>query len=147
MKPHRLKLTHHLILTYGLYRKMECYVCCSVGGISIAHRGTLQLCRLLCAAPTLGDRGGAEPVSLRRLCGFLASCDSGKLQGPLGADAEMCDSAKSCTSALPCHFFTFRSARVLLQSTLANTPTAPCLTDCTGSVRRLPAVRLTLQCG
>jgi acetoin utilization deacetylase AcuC-like enzyme len=26
MKPHRLKLTHHLVLTYGLYRKMECYV-------------------------------------------------------------------------------------------------------------------------
>jgi histone deacetylase 1/2 len=26
MKPHRLKLTHHLIKCYGLYRKMECYV-------------------------------------------------------------------------------------------------------------------------
>ena len=25
MKPHRLKLTHHLVLGYGLYRKMECY--------------------------------------------------------------------------------------------------------------------------
>jgi histone deacetylase 1/2 len=25
MKPHRLKLAHHLILTYGLYRKMEVY--------------------------------------------------------------------------------------------------------------------------
>jgi histone deacetylase 1/2 len=25
MKPHRLKLAHHLILGYGLYRKMECY--------------------------------------------------------------------------------------------------------------------------
>lgn len=25
MKPHRLKLAHHLILSYGLYRKMECY--------------------------------------------------------------------------------------------------------------------------
>jgi len=25
MKPHRIKLTHHLILSYGLYRKMECY--------------------------------------------------------------------------------------------------------------------------
>ncbi len=23
MKPHRLKLTHHLLLTYGMYRKME----------------------------------------------------------------------------------------------------------------------------
>ena len=26
MKPFRMKLAHHLILTYGLYRKMECYV-------------------------------------------------------------------------------------------------------------------------
>ncbi len=26
MKPHRLKLTHHLVLGYGLYRKMEVYV-------------------------------------------------------------------------------------------------------------------------
>ena len=25
MKPHRLKLAHNLLLTYGLYRKMECY--------------------------------------------------------------------------------------------------------------------------
>jgi len=25
MKPHRIKMAHHLILTYGLYRKMECY--------------------------------------------------------------------------------------------------------------------------
>lgn len=25
MKPHRLKLAHHLILTYGLYREMDCY--------------------------------------------------------------------------------------------------------------------------
>lgn len=25
MKPHRLKLAHHLILSYNLYRKMDCY--------------------------------------------------------------------------------------------------------------------------
>jgi len=25
MKPHRIKLAHHLVLSYGLYRKMECY--------------------------------------------------------------------------------------------------------------------------
>ena len=25
MKPHRIKMAHHLILTYGLYRQMECY--------------------------------------------------------------------------------------------------------------------------
>lgn len=26
MKPHRLKLTHHLLLTYGLYRKLHVFV-------------------------------------------------------------------------------------------------------------------------
>lgn len=26
MKPHRLKLTHHLILSYNLYRRLEVYV-------------------------------------------------------------------------------------------------------------------------
>lgn len=31
MKPHRLKLAHHLVLGYGLYRKMEVYV--SGGGV------------------------------------------------------------------------------------------------------------------
>jgi acetoin utilization deacetylase AcuC-like enzyme len=25
MKPHRLRLTHHLLLTYGLYRDMDVY--------------------------------------------------------------------------------------------------------------------------
>jgi acetoin utilization deacetylase AcuC-like enzyme len=31
MKPHRLKLAHHLIQAYGLYRKMEVYVSASGG--------------------------------------------------------------------------------------------------------------------
>lgn len=26
MKPHRLRLTHQLLLSYGLYRKMDVYV-------------------------------------------------------------------------------------------------------------------------
>lgn len=26
MKPHRIRMTHNLILNYGLYRKMEIYV-------------------------------------------------------------------------------------------------------------------------
>jgi histone deacetylase 1/2 len=29
MKPHRIRMTHNLILNYGLYRKMEVYVCLS----------------------------------------------------------------------------------------------------------------------
>jgi histone deacetylase 1/2 len=27
MKPHRIRMAHNLILNYGLYRKMEVYVC------------------------------------------------------------------------------------------------------------------------
>lgn len=32
MKPHRLKLTHHLLLTYNLYRRMDVYVRGGRGG-------------------------------------------------------------------------------------------------------------------
>ncbi len=28
MKPHRIRMTHNLLLNYGLYRKMEIYVSC-----------------------------------------------------------------------------------------------------------------------
>lgn len=34
MKPHRIRMTHNLLLNYGLYRKMEIYVCL----ISVAVR-------------------------------------------------------------------------------------------------------------
>lgn len=27
MKPHRIRMVHNLVLNYGLYRKMEIYVC------------------------------------------------------------------------------------------------------------------------
>lgn len=27
MKPHRIRMTHSLIMNYGLYKKMEIYVC------------------------------------------------------------------------------------------------------------------------
>lgn len=30
MKPHRIRMTHNLILNYGLYRKMEIYVSKSI---------------------------------------------------------------------------------------------------------------------
>lgn len=36
MKPHRIRMTHNLLLNYGLYRKMEIYVCL----ISVAVRLT-----------------------------------------------------------------------------------------------------------
>lgn len=28
MKPHRIRMTHSLVMNYGLYKKMEIYVCC-----------------------------------------------------------------------------------------------------------------------
>ena len=30
MKPHRMRMTHNLLLNYGLYRKMEIYVSVSI---------------------------------------------------------------------------------------------------------------------
>ena len=30
MKPHRIRMTHNLLLNYGLYRKMEIYVSCTI---------------------------------------------------------------------------------------------------------------------
>uniref|UniRef100_A0A8C4LRM0 Histone deacetylase n=1 Tax=Equus asinus asinus TaxID=83772 RepID=A0A8C4LRM0_EQUAS len=30
MKPHRIRMTHNLLLNYGLYRKMEIYVKMSI---------------------------------------------------------------------------------------------------------------------
>lgn len=30
MKPHRIRMTHNLLLNYGLYRKMEIYVCIQI---------------------------------------------------------------------------------------------------------------------
>ena len=34
MKPHRIRMTHNLLLNYGLYRKMEIYVWCNHNGKS-----------------------------------------------------------------------------------------------------------------
>lgn len=31
MKPHRIRMTHNLLLNYGLYRKMEIYVSTTIG--------------------------------------------------------------------------------------------------------------------
>lgn len=35
MKPHRIRMTHNLLLNYGLYRKMEIYV--SLFSMSYLH--------------------------------------------------------------------------------------------------------------
>ena len=34
MKPHRIRMTHNLLLNYGLYRKMEIYVSPSIRYLS-----------------------------------------------------------------------------------------------------------------
>lgn len=59
MKPHRLKLTHHLLLSYGLYRKMDVYR---------PHRAEVSL--LLSQPPLRLLRGpGAPPArSAPRRC-------------------------------------------------------------------------------
>lgn len=41
MKPHRIRMTHNLLLNYGLYRKMEIYV--SI--IKICYRPFLVICK------------------------------------------------------------------------------------------------------
>jgi histone deacetylase 1/2 len=40
MKPHRIRMAHNLLLNYGLYRKMEIYVCAPCG-LPVAHRTTI----------------------------------------------------------------------------------------------------------
>lgn len=39
MKPHRIRMTHNLLLNYGLYRKMEIYV--SIDGVVLLVHGGL----------------------------------------------------------------------------------------------------------
>lgn len=53
MKPHRIRMTHNLLLNYGLYRKMEIYVrfpssltnCASFTLFSVTHMFT---CLFVC---------------------------------------------------------------------------------------------------
>ena len=42
MKPHRIRMAHSLIMNYGLYTKMEIYVC------RVQWRQTMQLLRIHC---------------------------------------------------------------------------------------------------
>ena len=37
MKPHRIRMTHNLLLNYGLYRKMEIYVSVMKSFIKLLH--------------------------------------------------------------------------------------------------------------
>lgn len=50
MKPHRIRMTHNLLLNYGLYRKMEIYVCWTSGS---PHSSDWSLPRMSCASREL----------------------------------------------------------------------------------------------
>lgn len=42
MKPHRIRMTHNLLLNYGLYRKMEIYVRPGSAAVCLALRSSLH---------------------------------------------------------------------------------------------------------
>lgn len=49
MKPHRLAMTHHLVLAYDLHKRMEIYVrapraCCLLGGLTPCAAPAAGLC-------------------------------------------------------------------------------------------------------
>lgn len=48
MKPHRIRMTHNLLLNYGLYRKMEIYVSCTAAHKPPTLSSIQKLFVLLC---------------------------------------------------------------------------------------------------
>uniref|UniRef100_A0A8K9WY32 Histone deacetylase 1 n=1 Tax=Oncorhynchus mykiss TaxID=8022 RepID=A0A8K9WY32_ONCMY len=51
MKPHRIRMTHNLLLNYGLYRKMEIYVSTAATGVNVGEDcpvfdGLFEFCQL-----------------------------------------------------------------------------------------------------
>lgn len=56
MKPHRLKLTHHLVLGYGLYRKLEVFVRGTVRRRARARLRRRQILLLRCTAAARRSR-------------------------------------------------------------------------------------------
>jgi hypothetical protein len=59
MKPHRIRMTHNLLLNYGLYRKMEVYV-----SLLLLFRLALQIV----TASTRSNVRGYHEVSFGRVC-------------------------------------------------------------------------------
>lgn len=52
MKPHRIRMTHSLVMNYGLYKKMEIFVRCQrcpAGIVDLTHR-----------PPSAGETGHAK---------------------------------------------------------------------------------------
>lgn len=56
MKPHRIRMTHNLLLNYGLYRKMEIYVSFCFFGVWVVNWGWGFL------ASAQGDSRGDDKV-------------------------------------------------------------------------------------
>jgi len=70
MKPHRLKLTHHLLLSYGLYRQLEVYVrelCVGARGKWPATATDLGLALGMLAAPAQSNSRGDDAIPHRGL--------------------------------------------------------------------------------
>lgn len=58
MKPHRIRMTHSLLLNYGLYRKMEVYVCITLMPPYSLYCTVLHIivCHLLVCSHSLTQR-------------------------------------------------------------------------------------------
>lgn len=68
MKPHRLCMTHHLVLSYDLHKKMEIYVSFSSPYTSLFYFDCSCWCACDSPAAPQGVPGGACAVPFGRLC-------------------------------------------------------------------------------
>ena len=59
MKPHRLKLTHHLLLSYGMYQRMDVYVRVRARRVVCVIRGN-GVASAAVATGHIYDRAGVE---------------------------------------------------------------------------------------
>lgn len=51
MKPHRIRMTHNLLLNYGLYRKMEIYVSLTTTNVQLPTLLPASAYGLACVVP------------------------------------------------------------------------------------------------
>jgi len=82
MKPHRIRMTHNLLLNYGLYRKMEIYVS---GKVLNRENGNL----LIFPAAAQGDCRGNDQIPQRRLHSVFEKHPTGQHGRVQQADAKM----------------------------------------------------------
>ena len=146
MKPHRLKLTHHLILGYGLYRKMECYR---------PHMASAEELARFHSDDYVDFLRRVSPLNCRQLSSQMTKCEEigreGRVRGIGSTPGKVI--ARFSLSCVACHSKQLGGPRPLTpqphssQSTSASTQTAPCLTGCTTSARRTAGGPLTGHLG